>query len=77
MLPYLHAAANLAHAKSAHHCVQHMEELNSEVQHLFKFGYTMIRRSDKFWGGVLHDYTAGIDAGHQHAWRTHWRRRDF
>ena len=46
--PYLHAVTHLAYAKSTHHYVQHMKELNSEVKHLLEFGYTMIYRSDKF-----------------------------
>ena len=76
MLTYLHAAAHLAHAKSAHHYVQHMEELNSEVQHLFEFGKFWDQHLfvfDKLLGGVRHDHTAGINEGHQHVWRT----RDF
>ena len=74
---YLHAAAHLAYAKSSHHYVQHMEELNSEDQYLFEFGYTMTHHSDKFWAGVWHNHTTGIDEGHQHVWMTHLRTRDF
>ena len=48
MLPYLHAAAHLAYPKSTHHYVQHLEQLSSEVQYLFEFGYATIHRSDKF-----------------------------
>ena len=42
--PNLYPEAYLACAKSTHHYAQHMEDLNSEVQHFFEFGYTMIHR---------------------------------
>lgn len=57
MIPYLHAAAHLNYAKSAHLYYQDMVTLQDRMDphEYMKFttdGYFTIRRSEKFWSGI-------------------------
>lgn len=62
MLPFFHASGHFLYAKSAHLYVQDMESLHGrmpadEFQQFTKQGYFTIRRSNKFWSGIMSDQT--------------------
>ncbi|CAH3149612.1 unnamed protein product, partial [Porites lobata] len=58
MLPFYAAAGHNLYAKSVYIYLQQMLELNSkhaDVLELFKKGFHVIRRSDRFWAGLSSD----------------------
>ncbi|CAH3116456.1 unnamed protein product [Porites lobata] len=58
MLPFHAAAGHNLYAKSVYIYLQQMLELNSkhaDVLELFKKGFHVIRRSDRFWAGLSSD----------------------
>lgn len=62
MLPFFHASGHFLYAKSAHLYLQDMRALSEKIpiEDYFKFarrGYFTIRRSEKFWSGIMSDMT--------------------
>ena len=58
MLPYFAASGHHLYLKSLYVYLQTMSELPTTNQHLhekFMEGYHVIRRSDRFWGGLSSD----------------------
>lgn len=59
MLPFFAAAGHNLYAKSAYIYLQSMLELGKnhpDVQEAFEAGHHVIRRSDRFWGGLSTDF---------------------
>lgn len=62
MLPYFHASGHFLYAKSAHLYLQDMSRLREKMpaEEFHKFtdqGYFTIRRTNKFWSGIMSDQT--------------------
>lgn len=62
MLPFFHASGHFLYAKSAHLYLQNMENVPGKMpaDEFEKFttqGYFTIRRSNKFWSGIMSDQT--------------------
>lgn len=89
MLPYFAAAGHNLYAKSVYIHLQQMYQLQTQhpdVFDMFNAGYHVVRRSDRFWGGLSSDLvieqvlmrsmktTGGLTRGHgmSEAQRTQW-----
>ncbi|KAK2578572.1 hypothetical protein KPH14_012006, partial [Odynerus spinipes] len=62
MLPFFHASGHFLYAKSAHLYLQDMTNLRdkmpaAEFDKFTKQGYFTIRRTNKFWSGIMTDQT--------------------
>lgn len=62
MLPYFHATGHFLYAKSAHLYLQQMRNLHEKIpadefDKFTKNGYFTIRRTEKFWSGIMSDQT--------------------
>lgn len=62
MLPYFHASGHFNYTKAAHIYLQDMADLGNkmpedEFQRFTANGYFTIRRSNKFWSGIMSDMT--------------------
>ncbi|CAG9818117.1 unnamed protein product [Phaedon cochleariae] len=60
MLPFFHVAGHFLYAKSGHLYLQDMQDLHTRMpakdfQKFTAEGYFTIRRSDKFWSGIMSD----------------------
>ena len=58
MLPYFAAAGHSNYLKSAYFYIQSMQKLhesNIDVYEAFKSGHHVVRRSDRYWGGLSTD----------------------
>ena len=57
MLPFLAAAGHNNYANSLHLYLQNMQETHPEVYMHFVESYHVIRKSDRYWAGLLADMT--------------------
>ncbi|KYM97251.1 hypothetical protein ALC62_12065 [Cyphomyrmex costatus] len=61
MLPYFHASGHFLYAKSAHLYLQDMrcleQKMPSDEYQKFVNGFFTIRRTNKFWSGIMSDQT--------------------
>ena len=58
MLPYFAASGHNSYTKSAYMYLQTMQSLKDDhpvVHYLFQAGYHVVRRSDRYWGGLSTD----------------------
>lgn len=58
MLPYFAASGHNAYTKSAYMYLQTMQSLEEDypgVHHLFQSGYHVVRRNERYWGGLSTD----------------------
>ena len=58
MLPYFAASGHDSYTKSANMYLQTMQSLKDDhpvVHDLFEAGYHVVRRSDRYWGGLSTD----------------------